>query len=131
MVSTISIARRIQGPWVYPTWLDEQGLVFGYSPNGGATWEAPVVVPEPAGGTQGDPVIVGTGGGNAEIAYVDNPGTGAQVFLESVNYAALAAAAAKSSTPSPTPNGPKRQNRRRHDGRDDHPPPRHRRTHGA
>lgn len=90
------------GTGVYATWLDEQGLVLGYSANGGATWEAPVVVPEPPGGPQGDPVIVGTGGGNAEIAYIDNPGTGAQVFLESVNYAALAAASVKP-PPSPTP----------------------------
>ncbi len=80
------------GSGVYATWLDSQGLVLDYSANGGASWEPPVVVPEPAGGPQGHPVIVGTGGGSVEIAYESNPGTGTQVFLESVNYAALAAA---------------------------------------
>ena len=37
-------------------------------------------------------VIVGIGGGNAEIAYDENPGTGTQVFLEAVNYQQLAEA---------------------------------------
>ncbi len=80
---------------LYSTWQDGQGLVFDYSGNGGANWGPTVVVPEAAGG-QGNPVIVGIGAGNAEIAFVGNPGTGPQVFLQSVNYAALA-------TPIPTP----------------------------
>ncbi len=37
-------------------------------------------------------VIVGVGGGNAEIAYDENPGTGTQVFLQAVNYQQLAEA---------------------------------------
>jgi hypothetical protein len=91
------------GTGVYATWEDHQGLVLDYSANGGAAWEAPTVVPEPASGPQGNPVVVGTGGGNAEIAYVGNPGTGPQVFLQSVNYAALVAANAPKPTPTPTP----------------------------
>ena len=99
------------GTGVYATWEDHQGLVLDYSSNGGAAWEGPTVVPEPAGGPQGSPVIVGTGAGNAEIAYVDNPGTGPQVFLQSVNYAALVAAntpppPAKTTTPPPPPPPP-------------------------
>ena len=53
-------------------------------------------------------MIVGTGGGNADIAYAYNPGTGTQVFLESLNYAALYAAdhppAPSPPAPPPTPN---------------------------
>jgi hypothetical protein len=88
------------GTGVYASWIDHQGLLLDYSGNGGAAWEGPTVVPEPASGPQGNPVIVGTGAGNAEIAYLGNPGTGTQVFLQSVNYAALVAANAK---PTPTP----------------------------
>lgn len=101
------------GTGVYATWVDHQGLVLDYSGNGGASWEPPAVVPEPTGGTQGNPVVVGTGGGNAEVAYVQNPGTGPQVFLESLNYAALYAAdnpppstkPAPPPPPPPTPSG--------------------------
>jgi hypothetical protein len=87
------------GTGVYATWADGQGLLLDYSGNGGTSWEGPTVVPEPTSGPQDNPVIVGTGGGNAEIAYVGNPGTGPQVFLQAVNYAALVAA----NTPTPTP----------------------------
>lgn len=80
------------GTGVYATWEDHQGLLLDYSGSGGAAWEGPTVVPEPGSGPQGNPVVVGTGGGNAEIAYVGNPGTGPQVFLQAVNYAALVAA---------------------------------------
>jgi len=90
------------GTGVYATWEDFQGLVLDYSSNGGASWEPPVVVPEPTGGPQGNPVIVGIGNGNAEIAYVDNPGTGPQVFLQAVNYQELAAAAHHTEPPPPT-----------------------------
>jgi hypothetical protein len=90
-VGTLELAED-SSTGVYGEWTDGQGLVLDYSGNGGANWEPPVIVPEPAGGPQGNPTIVGTGGGNAEIAYVGNPGTGPQVFLEPVNYAALYAA---------------------------------------
>jgi hypothetical protein len=93
------------GAGVYATWEDHQGLLLDYSANGGAIWEGPTLVPEPASGPQGNPVIVGTGAGNAEIAYVGNPGTGPQVFLQPVNYAALVAANSKS-TPAPAPAPP-------------------------
>ena len=88
---------------VYTTWEDGQGLVFDYSGNGGANWGFPVVVPEPASGGQDNPVVVGTGGGSAEVAYVGNPPTGPQVFLQAINYQELLAAEeippAKSSPP--------------------------------
>ncbi len=90
------------GTGVYTLW--ENGkTVLDYSGNGGATWDAPAVTPVPytAGG-----VIVGTGGGNAEIAYAYNPGTGTRVFVESLNYAALYAAdhpPAPFSPPAPPP----------------------------
>jgi hypothetical protein len=84
------------GTGVYATWVDFQGLVLDYSADGGEKWEGPTVDPEPASGPQGGPVIVGTGGGNAEIAYTGNTGIGTQVFLQSVNYAALVAANAVS-----------------------------------
>lgn len=91
---------------IYASWLDEQGLVLDYSANGGASWEPPVVVPELASGVRSNPVIVGVGAGNLEIAYESDPGTGTQVFLESVNYAALLAASMKSPTPPPPPPPP-------------------------
>ncbi len=99
------------GTGVYATWKDHQGLVLDYSGNGGASWGPPAVVPEPGGIPQNNPVIVGTGGGNAEIAYESNPGTGPQVFLESINYAALYAAdnpppSVKPPTPPPPPPPP-------------------------
>ena len=77
---------------VYAEWADGQGLVLDYSSNGGEGWGSPALVPESASGPQDNPVIAGVGGGNAEIAYVGNPGTGPQVFLEAVNYQQLAEA---------------------------------------
>jgi hypothetical protein len=101
-VSTLDLAED-SGTGVYAEWTDGQGLVLDYSTNGGAGWEPPAVVPEPASGGQGNPVIVGVGDGNAEIAYVGNPGTGSQVFLQSVNYAALYAADHPPAKPISTP----------------------------
>jgi hypothetical protein len=100
-VDTLQLAEDT-GTGVYAEWTDGQGLVFDYSGNGGAGWEPPVVVPEPSGG-HGNPVIAGVGGGNAEIAYLGEPGTGPQIFLESVNYAALYAADNPPVTPISTP----------------------------
>jgi hypothetical protein len=82
---------------VYAYW-EDGNTVLDYSPNGGASWGGPVVSPIPY---TAHGVIVGTGSGNAEVAYDENPGTGTQVFVESVNYAALVAANAK-----PTPTSP-------------------------
>ncbi len=76
------------GTGVYAYWEDGKG-VLDYSPNGGASWDGPVVTPVPY---TAHGVIVGVGGGNAEIAYDENPGTGTRVFVESLNYAALYAA---------------------------------------
>ncbi len=76
------------GTGVYALW--ESGrAVLDYSSNGGASWGGPVVTPVPY---TAHGVIVGIGGGNAEIAYDENPGTGTQVFLEAVNYQQLAEA---------------------------------------
>jgi hypothetical protein len=73
---------------VYAYW-EDGNTVLDYSPNGGASWDGPVVSPIPY---TAHGVIAGIGSGNAEIAYSYNPGTGTQVFLEVVNYAALYAA---------------------------------------
>jgi len=74
------------GTGVYASWEDNQGLVLDYSPNGGATWDGPVVVPQLSNGaSQGYPTIAGVGGGIVEVAYAANPGTGEQVFLQAVD----------------------------------------------
>jgi hypothetical protein len=74
------------GTGVYASWEDNQGLVLDYSPNGGATWDGPVVVPQLSNGaSQGYPTIAGVGGGNVEVAYDANPGTGEQVFVQVVD----------------------------------------------
>jgi hypothetical protein len=76
------------GTGVYALW--ESGkAVIDYSSNGGASWGGSAVTPIPY---TAHGVIAGIGGGNAEIAYDNNPGTGTQVFVESLNYAALYAA---------------------------------------
>jgi hypothetical protein len=103
-VNTLDVADDA-GTGVYATWSDHQGLVLDYSANGGATWQAPAVVPAPAAGSQGEAVIAGAGAGAAKIAYTSNPGTGTQVFLRSVNYAEVAAAGAVSIAGSGTTNG--------------------------
>ena len=71
---------------VYASWEDKQGLVLDYSPNGGATWDGPVVVPAlSTGGAQSDPTIAGIGSGVVEVAYEANLGTGNQVFLQAID----------------------------------------------
>lgn len=69
---------------VYASWVDDQGLVLDFSPNGGAKWDGAVPIHELADhATQGDPVIAGVSKGKVLVAY-DNalhPG-GDQVFLE-------------------------------------------------
>ena len=74
------------GTGVYATWLQQKpgALVFDYSSTGGATWAGPSIVPAPAAGTQDNPVTAGLGGGNAEIAYDSNPGSGTQVFVQPI-----------------------------------------------
>ncbi|HEV3322505.1 MAG TPA: hypothetical protein VG147_10005 [Solirubrobacteraceae bacterium] len=104
-VGTLDLAED-SGTGVYAEWTDGQGLVLDYSGNGGAGWEPSAVVPEPAAGGQDNPVIAGVGGGNAEIAYVGNPGTGSQVFLQPINYAALYAADHPPATPISQPPPP-------------------------
>ncbi|MGA2164449.1 MAG: hypothetical protein ABSH36_08260 [Solirubrobacteraceae bacterium] len=91
------------GTGVYALW--ESGrAVIDYSSNGGATWGGSAVTPVPY---TAHGVIAGTSGGNAEIAYDNNPGTGTQVFVESLNYAALYAADNPPSTkPAPPPPPP-------------------------
>lgn len=76
------------GTGVYASWEDGQGLVLDYSPNGGASWNGPVTVPELSNGaSQGDPVIAGVGAGGVEIAYDNNLGTGTQVYLQVIDLA--------------------------------------------
>ena len=97
-VNTLDLSED-SGTGLYATWTDNRGLVLDYSANGGATWQGSTVVTT---GSANDQVIVGTGAGNAEIAYDSNPGTGDQVFLQPENYAALAAANAAGSTSTST-----------------------------
>jgi hypothetical protein len=72
------------GAGVYALW-SEGGLYVAYSPNGGASWDAPVLVPEPANGAISNPTIAGVGAGIVQVAFANNPGTGTQTFLESVD----------------------------------------------
>jgi hypothetical protein len=74
------------GTGVYALWEDGK-TVIDFSSNGGANWGGPVASPVPY---TANGVIAGVGGGNAEIAYDYNPGTGTQVFLQPVNYQELA-----------------------------------------
>lgn len=97
-VDTVDLSED-SGTGVYALWEDGR-TVIDYSGNGGASWEGPVVSPIPYT-AQG--VIVGIGAGNAEIAYIQNPGTGEQVFLQPVNYAALVAESTPAPSPSSTP----------------------------
>lgn len=68
---------------VYALW-SEGGLHVAYSPNGGVSWDAPVLVPEPANGAIGDPTIAGVANGVVDLAFSNNPGTGTQTFLQPV-----------------------------------------------
>jgi len=69
---------------VYALW-SEGGLYVAYSPNGGTSWDAPVLVPQPANGAIGDPTIAGVANGDVELAFTNNPGTGTQTFLQAVD----------------------------------------------
>jgi hypothetical protein len=74
------------GNGIYTSWQDEQGTVMDYSANRGAAWEGPVVIPQlSTGASQGNPVIVGVGGGTVLLAYDANLGEGNQVFLQAIN----------------------------------------------
>lgn len=73
---------------VYAMWGDERGFQFNYSSTGGTSWPAPVTALSEAS----DPVVVGVGGGSAEVAYKYDPGSGSQEYLQPLNYAALLAA---------------------------------------
>jgi hypothetical protein len=72
---------------VYAMWGDGRGKELSYSPNGGASWYAPVtaLVEEASG-----PVVVGIGAGTAEAAYEASPGGESQIFLDQFNYGELA-----------------------------------------
>jgi hypothetical protein len=72
------------GTGVYAMW-SEGGLYVAYSPNGGASWDAPVLVPQPATGEIGNPTIAGVGGGIALVDFTNDPGTGTQTFLQAVD----------------------------------------------
>jgi hypothetical protein len=86
------------GTGVYALWEDGK-TVIDFSANGGASWGGPVATPTPY---TAHGVISGVGGGNAEIAYDYNPGTGTQVFLQPVNYQELATPAADTLTTTQT-----------------------------
>ncbi|HEY1689453.1 MAG TPA: hypothetical protein VGF95_11400 [Solirubrobacteraceae bacterium] len=74
---------------LYALWEDGDGAAkLDYSSNSGASWEGPVAVPSPASASYY--LASGVGDGIAEIVYEANPGTGNQVFLQTVNYGELA-----------------------------------------
>jgi hypothetical protein len=81
------------GTGVYAMW-SEDGLHIDYSPNGGASWDGPVLVSEPAVGEIGNPVIAGAGDGVVVLGYTNNPGPGTETFLQSLD--------AMASSPAPT-----------------------------
>ena len=73
---------------MYAIWLDHRGHVLDYSANGGAAWAAPAAI-----GLNSDAsgaVVAGTGKGNSEIAYTENPGSGSREYLAPVSYSQLA-----------------------------------------
>lgn len=75
------------GTGVYASWVDEQGLVLDFSPDGGKKWDGPVPLPALSGDVgQGDPVSAGVGKGKMLVAYDNNlHGKGDQVFLEGMD----------------------------------------------
>jgi len=90
-------AAEDSGTGVYALWADGQGEVLDYSANGGAAWGPPVITPAPYGDYEN---MAGLGGGNVEVAWVANPGTGSQVYLQALNYQSLIPAAATTITTS-------------------------------
>ncbi len=86
------------GTGVYAMW-SKDGLHIDYSPNGGASWDGPVLVSEPAGGIA-NPIIAGVGGGSLLLAYKSNPGPGTETFLQEL--LAIPASSAAPTVPSST-----------------------------
>jgi hypothetical protein len=77
------------GTGVYALW-DENGEHVAYSANGGATWDAPVAVPELSNGANpGDPTIAGVANGQVLLAYDADLGTGDRTYVELVNAAPI------------------------------------------
>jgi len=86
------------GTGVYALW-DEDGEHVDYSPNGGATWDAPVLVPELSNGANpGDPTIAGVANGQVLLAYDDNLGTGDRTYVELINAAPITVPASTTTT---------------------------------
>ena len=90
-------ATEDSGDGVYALWADGQGEVLDYSADSGAAWGPPVITPTPYGDYEN---MTGIGGGTVEIAWVANPGTGNQVYLQAVNYQSLLPKAATAVTTS-------------------------------
>jgi len=77
------------GTGVYALW-DEDGEHIAYSPNGGATWDAPVTVPEVDGDENpSDPTIAGVSNGQVLLAYDNSLGTGDRTWVELINAAPI------------------------------------------
>jgi hypothetical protein len=72
------------GAGVYAMW-SGNGLYIDYSPDGGANWDGPVLVQQPAVGEIDNPVIAGVGGGTLLLGYTNNLGTGTETFLQALN----------------------------------------------
>jgi hypothetical protein len=97
-VSSLDLSQD-SGTGVYATWTDHQGLVLDYSPNSGATWDGPVIVPQPAkGAISYDAQIAGIGDGNVLLAYDSDTGIGNRTFVQLLNYASLVVPAADAIT---------------------------------
>jgi hypothetical protein len=68
---------------VYASWVDYNGLMLDFSPDGGKKWDGPVALPLLAGGaTQADPVIAGVGRGQVLAAFDNRVTGGDRVFVE-------------------------------------------------
>ncbi len=81
------------GTGVYAMW-SQDGLHVDYSPNGGVSWDGPVLVSQPAVGEIANPVIAGVGDGTLLLGYKNNTGTGTETFLQELD--------AVPSSPAPT-----------------------------
>jgi hypothetical protein len=83
---------------VYALW-DQDGEHVDYSPNGGASWDGPVSIPElSTGSNPGDPTIAGVANGQVLLAYDANLGTGDRTYVQLINAAPITVPASTTTT---------------------------------
>jgi hypothetical protein len=94
----LSVSQDAEGG-IYAMWGDLRGFELSYSNDGGREWQTPVLtIPEAAS----DPIVVGVGAGNFDVAYELN----GQEYAQPLNYSTLLAAqATKSSSGSGSSSG--------------------------